>query len=148
MSAQFTALMRDLGAMAGLGDLKPGEAMECVLGVDNFIVTLACQDEEQLLLYAGVGSLPARGREKFLLRLLRGNYFFAETGGATLAADPATGDIQLLYRRPLAGLDGAGLARLLEGYLERLEYWSGICSSNSEAIEPAAFALPFGGIRG
>lgn len=147
----FSDLIRDFGQIIGLQDLTPDNDNECVLEIDNKIVTLSGQGEDSLLLYATVGTLPEKNREGAYARLLSGNYFFAETGGATLAANPATGDIQLLYGVTLPGTDAGTLSRIMENYLERLEYWSGVCKDEEEG-RTVADAPPslrsFEGIRG
>ena len=149
MSEQFAKLMQQFGRFVGLETVTPDEHNNCVLGIDNFVVTISLQDAT-VLVYAPVGTLGASGREKVLLRLLRGNYFFAETGGATLGVSPLNDEIQLLYREHLQNLDATSLTALVETFLERLEYWHGVCAEASEPSDSGfgEAGLPQGVILG
>lgn len=147
----FSNLMRDFGQIIGLEGLVPNDDNECVLEIDNFIVTLSGQGDDFLLIYSTVGTLPEKNREDLYARLLSGNYFFAETGGATLAVNPDGGDIQFLYGVNVKGMDAGALSRIMENYLDRLEHWSGVCKDGAKgrAAEDQPSSLrPFEGIRG
>lgn len=150
MADQFASLVREFGAAAGLENLAPDGAGECVLGIDDFVVTLRSTDGETLLLYSGFAELGETNREKMMARLLAGNYFFSETAGATLAVSPLNREIQLIYSERLQGLDASGLVRILENFLVRLEYWSGVCKESMREEPQAASAKgsPMTGIRG
>jgi hypothetical protein len=121
--------MREFGVVAGLENLAPDMNNECVLSIDAFLVSICSRNDEELLLYAAVGKLPESNRELLMARLLAANYFFAETGGATLAVSPLNGEIQLIYSERLQGLDAQALTGILENFLARLEHWSMVCKA-------------------
>ena len=154
MQAQFTQLLHDLGKIVGLDDLAPNKDDNCVLGIDDFIVTL-CLQGSSLLMYSPVGTLGEGDKEKLLTRLLNANYFFSGTAGATLALSPIDNEIQLLCHERLQGLGVSDLVIIVESFLERLTYWTGVCGSVLESVPeteknnnsiPQGF--PMGAIRG
>ena len=152
MPSQFESLIREFGNIAGLESLSPNEHGECVFGIDDFVVTLAHR-ADCILFYAPVGKMVAENREALQARLLAGNYFFAETRGATLGVSPFTDEIQLIYELPLTGVDVSVLIHVLEDFLDRLEFWADICRQGS-AVAKKAVHIPlskmsfFDGIRG
>jgi hypothetical protein len=146
MLKQFAALMREFGAVAGLENFTPDENNECVLGIDNFVVTLGTLTGETILIYAAVGKLGETNKDELMARLLAGNYFFAETGGATLAVSPLNNEIQLIYGVRLQGLDAQSLVTILENFLERLDYWHSYCINPATQVSASDFP-PSGGIR-
>ncbi len=148
MSDLFNALLIDLGRRIGLDELSADGDGECVLEIGGLDLTLREQEAGGVLIHASAGTLAAgAGRERQMARLLGGNYFFWETGGATLAADPVTGDIQLQYRQAVDGMDGGALYTLLANFLDRLEYWRAACMPEEPASPPGDQAIPPGGIQ-
>jgi hypothetical protein len=142
MPSQFTDLMREFGAVAGLEDLVPDRNNECVLAIDSFLVTICARNNEELLLYAAVGKLPEDGKDIFMARLLAANYFFAETGGAALGVSPLNGEVQLIYSERLQGLGVSAFTRILENFLARLEHWSAVCKVAHLSPARANAAVP------
>ena len=75
-------------------------------------------------LHAVAGTAPAAG-SPLLAEMLAANLFGQGTGDATLALDPALGDVLLLRGFDEDGSDARGVAAALELFLTALEDWRG-----------------------
>jgi hypothetical protein len=80
-------------------------------------------ESEQMLLAAPVAVLPAAGREACCLELLKGQYLFAETGGATLALDRDENFVFLQIAPSLYTLTRENFPVLVENFLNVAEAW-------------------------
>ncbi len=133
MRTHFATLLAALGRQTGQ-DFVPDSGGACGLVFDDLPVTLQYLEADQcILLYCTVGAVPDGDAERlaFYSRLLRANFFFRETAGATLAADESTKLVALQQAFPLQALDETGFLSLLERYLNMAEHWRRACASLS-----------------
>ena len=56
----------------------------CLLGIDDFEVSLRCLSTDQVMIFTVVAPLPARKRDELYAALLDANTFFHQTQGFTL----------------------------------------------------------------
>jgi hypothetical protein len=135
------ALVRALGHAVGIDDLSLDDGGACTLRFDETVLALALdEDEDRLVLHAGLGPLPAEGRAELLARLLEGNLFWKDTHGATLALDRRNARVLLLRAVPLDA-PPAGFPGLVERFVDAAEAWSAVIVTACYAVpEPAANA--------
>jgi Tir chaperone protein (CesT) family len=130
--------LAELGGRIGLEGMRLEEDGSAVLMLDEVVVNMELDDAaDRLLLYAGLGR-PTGGWERLYEALLRGNFLWAATRGATLSLEPAGGEVMLQQAVAASGLDGAALESLLEGFADAAESWAGrVAAAGDEAAPPA-----------
>ena len=82
-SSLLAALARELD-LPGI-ETRDGDS-SCLLGIDDFEVSLRCLSTDQVMIFTVVAPLPARKRDELYASLLDANTFFHQTQGFTLAA--------------------------------------------------------------
>ena len=87
-SSLLAALARELD-LPGI-ETRDGDS-SCLLGIDDFEVSLRCLSTDQVMIFTVVAPLPARKRDELYAALLDANTFFHQTQGFTLAAREDTG---------------------------------------------------------
>ncbi len=119
-------LVTELGTLLGLPDLVLDESNICCLSLDDTLVNLEVKEEEDtLLFYSVVATLPETGREALLTSALAANLFWGETAGATLALAEQSAALMLQRQMPLESLDAQALAAGLEQFVNQCEHWAG-----------------------
>ena len=99
-------LRENLGASAVIMDTEHQYTAE----MEGFLLMVHhLEDSGQILLGTCVAPLPREGRERVLLALLQGQYFFQRTAGATLAVDNEASFIVLAGGTLPAPADGGQL---------------------------------------
>ena len=118
-------LISELGQRMGLSGLALNAGGTCALSFDgrSQVNIQYRPDADALWLYADLG-VPVAG-EAIYGELLRGNYFWRTTFGATLSLsgdDPA----RVVLAQPIAwhGIDGTRLAEILDLFLKTQEDWA------------------------
>ncbi len=108
------ALAEDLARSLGVEVLAFDEDGTLTLEFDDRILVCAAVEHggETLALFAPVtaGPLADPGLTR---RALEANFLWRGTGGATLAVEPGSGQLALIRRVPLAGLDYPALCDVL-----------------------------------
>ena len=80
-SSLLAALARELD-LPGI-ETRDGDS-SCLLGIDDFEVSLRCLSTDQVMIFTVVAPLPARKRDELYAALLDANTFFHQTQGFTL----------------------------------------------------------------
>ncbi len=118
----FNELIAGLGAKLGLELTVENDV--CTLGIDDMVVAVQVQNEVgQVIMSAEIGEPPPQGLEQLLSAMLNANYFFLETGGATISRNPETGNFFLCRYDGLETLDVESLMAKLEKFVNVLETW-------------------------
>jgi len=106
----FDDILAELGRTMGLGSLRLDENNVCRLRFgDDLVVDIEhVPARARFYLHAVVGAAPAAG-SPLLAEMLGANLFGQGTGDATLAVDPALGDVLLLRGFDEAGSDARGI---------------------------------------
>ena len=122
----FDDILAELGHTMGLGSLKLDENNVCRLRFgDDLVVDIEhVPARARFYLHGVVGVAPDDG-SSLLAEMLAANLFGQGTGDATLAVDPALGDVLLLRGFDEAGSDARSVAAGLELFLAALEDWRG-----------------------
>lgn len=120
---RFDALLAELAADTGLGDLAAEPNGVCLLVFDGgtSLYLVADPSDASLVLWTAVAAAPAADPAGFYRRLLIANLFWQGTGGATLGLEPGHEQAILALRRPLETLDLAGLKGAIELMVEGTE---------------------------
>lgn len=121
------ALLRALGERLGLPGLAFDEASRtCALAFDRRLTVRLALDEPAgaLVMFAVLGEPPAAARAALCEAMLRGNYLWRATAGATLSLDPEDGSALLARASPLAGLDAAALEAALTAFVNVAFAWA------------------------
>ncbi len=139
MQARFEKLVQDFSISLQFEKTALNEDGECVVGIDDHVVRIALQDE-YIMVYTSFWKVPDHCKEEIYFRLLMGNYFYSETGGATLGVNPTTKDVQLIYRERLSEINCSLLHNIVENFMQRVDYWKNKCESiaSNLAVEPQA----------
>ncbi|MCZ0944080.1 MAG: type III secretion system chaperone [Gammaproteobacteria bacterium] len=134
------SLIREFGAAIGLEEMAFDDQQRCNLMFDDVPVSLELSGgEDSLYIYSVLGPEPAEGAKELYSELLKANYAFAQTGGATLALDPGGGGIVLMREEPLEILHLPQLEALIENFVNTAE---GLIASVAEAsLSNAAQAI-------
>jgi hypothetical protein len=121
--ARFEALLAELAARTGQEGLAAEPDGVCLLVFDGGtrLYLVADPNDASLVLWSPVAAVPEAGQAEFYRRLLIANLFWQGTGGATIGLEPGQDQAILALRRPLAGLDLAGLEAAIELMVEGVE---------------------------
>lgn len=116
------ALIDEFGTAVGIEGLTFDEEQRCNLMFDDVAVSLEVGvGESSLYIYSVLGPEPVEDAEERFAELLKANYAFAQTGGATLALDPAGGGIVLMREEPLETLRLPRLESVIEDFVNVAE---------------------------
>ena len=120
MSAGGRELLTALGERLGLPGLSfDEESRTCALAFDRRVTVHLALDERvgELVMFAVLGELAPEGRQADCEAMLRGNYLWRVTAGATLSLDPEQDAALLARASPLPGLDAAALEETLTRFV-------------------------------
>ena len=89
--------------------------------------------EDAVMVVAEIGEQNPDADEACSSALLKANYLFAGTGGATLCRNPETGAFAIMRSWPLASLDGDAFAVAVNDLLTTAEKWKAVVEGMGEA---------------
>ncbi|MGE0331174.1 MAG: type III secretion system chaperone [Ramlibacter sp.] len=78
---------------------------------------------DRIQIYSVLGPVPAGPREQLYRRLLEGNLFGSQTGGAALSIDPVQDEVLLCRPYGLDADDAEHLAKVLEEFAGAAAHW-------------------------
>lgn len=117
-------LLSSFGKVIGIPGLKFDEDNYCCLLFDDVCINLELDERTgQLCINAPLGPIPEDADPVFFEMLLEANYFFRQTGGATLGMNRAANVIHLVYQIPAAGLDLVQFEQIMENLISIAETW-------------------------
>ena len=118
-------LLSDFGAAIGIPDLEPDADHRCNMMFDDVAVSFELgPDDESLYIYALLGSPSGADPAAAYRALLRANYAFAATAGATLSLDRATDAVVLVRAERLESLRLPRLEAVVEDFVNAAERWT------------------------
>lgn len=122
-------------AVEGL-EIQDGTA---ALEIDGTAVVFIYDMEAgSVTLVADIGTPPPSADGPFGSMLLKANYMFDGTAGATLCQNPETGAYAICRSLPLFGLDADSLGSRVETLVSQAENWRGILSGCAAAEQEIA----------
>lgn len=132
-----TDLLAMLGHDLGFDGLALADDGTVTLRFDERFMLLLAVEEEQgrLLLLTPLPVPDNAGMRKALLA----NFLWRDTGGATLAIEPTTGQLALQQRIPLASLDYPTFALTLELFIEQAEHQTTALAPEEAVAQMIAF---------
>lgn len=151
MNPAFSSLLAALARELDLPGIETRDGdPSCLLGIDDFEVSLRCLSAEQVMIFTVVAPLPARKRDELYTALLDANTFFHQTQGFTLAAREDTG-VTLQGTLPLAALTDTNVGTWVGNFVNVAEHWQERCLACDEAAAdtpeaPAVDPALMGGI--
>ena len=118
-------LLDELGRRLGIEGLAFDERGQCTLLFDRQLkVTLAIDPQlRDILLFAVLGDVVSVDRPCLLQAMLRGNYLWRVTGGATLSLSPDEDKAVLLLRVTGAELTPEALEKCLGRFVDSAMAW-------------------------
>lgn len=121
----FRDLMSEFAARIGLAEpVEIDEDGFCSFDFGDATVAMQGMDElGTLSLSADVGVPPPERLEQLYGELLKANYGFAGTNGATLSVYPQTGSVHLCRCVPYSELDGDRMESCVLGFITALADW-------------------------
>jgi hypothetical protein len=113
------------GKEVGLSSLALNEQGMCALGFDDKINVdiVDRSDQDQIVLLAKIGSVPADGKESLYEMLLAGNAFGSETAGAAIGVNKNDGAIVLSYILVESMLSYDLFKIILSNFVDIAETW-------------------------
>lgn len=121
---EFEEIVNGFAEKFGVDGLAPDENGTVRLEIDGMGVDILYDMAERTaFLCAEIGEPPPEGRERFAEVLLRANFLFQGTDGATLAQNPETKAYALVRPLNLAGLDIDILSERLGAFVNGVERW-------------------------
>ena len=89
--------------------------------------------EDAVMVVAEIGEQNPDADEACSSALLKANYLFAGTGGATLCRNPETGAFAIMRSWPLASVDGGTFAAAVNDLLTTAEKWKTVVDGMGDA---------------
>ena len=89
--------------------------------------------EDAVMVVAEIGEQNPDADEACSSALLKANYLFAGTGGATLCRNPETGAFAIMRSWPLASVDSDTFAAAVNDLLTTAEKWKAVVEGMGEA---------------
>ncbi len=149
-NAAVTKLLEEVGPLldpAAISYAPDDQSWTVSIDAETLILLAFDEGGGALEFVTPLGAVPDASAERAHEILLRFSYLWRETGGLYAALDD-NGDAALLYRRPLAGLDGTQLNNLLGNLAQQRAVWADVLRTPPEDIESVVPDVPpFGGIR-
>jgi Tir chaperone protein (CesT) family len=121
--ATLEDLLAGLGERTGLAGLEPDEEGLYTFVIGGTLPVFLRPAEDAVLLYAGIGTLPAARADAACRRLLEANHLWLQAGGLSLGLLPGTSSVLLVARERLEGLDPAGFFALFDRFVEAAVAW-------------------------
>lgn len=149
MRRTFHELVTGFAQVAGCECRAEEGSCQAVLEVGGLEFQLGLiETSGMLVIYTGVGLLPASDREPLLLDLLKANNLFADTTGLTLGVDLDTELVTLQLAWEMEHLDETRFANLMANvgaeaarWLERLDRWRPEARDNAAPTMPQGITL-------
>ncbi|MCC9620349.1 type III secretion system chaperone [Thalassospira sp. MA62] len=123
LQSPATRLITDFGKTIGIDGLAFDAFGCCMLAFDDDIIVNIAHEKanQRILLFAYVGRVDAA--TKPYQTLLKANFYWKATGGATLSLDQNDGAICLTKPFSLTDLDAHILIAELEKFISNIEKW-------------------------
>ena len=130
---EYRELIDAFAAKCGI-EHPGGEDGVAVFEIDGMTVGFIHDPaEDAVMVVAEIGEQNPDADEACSSALLKANYLFAGTGGATLCRNPETGAFAIMRAWPLASLDGDAFASAVNGLLTTAEKWKAVVEGVGEA---------------
>ena len=131
-------LMKGFAAKLGVAELEMHEGA-AVLEMDGMTVGFVHDPvENAIMVVVEIGYPPPDADGPFGGVMLKANYLFGGTGGATLCQNPETGAYAVMRSWPLQTLDVDTFAAAVEKLVNTAETWRDSLSGSADAEEAKA----------
>ena len=138
---EFKELIGAFGEKAMGAEIKPDEEGCVRLTIDGMLVTMREFPEvSKLLTYGEVGDVPPEGAGLLAETLLRANFMFKATAGATLSQNEQTKKYCLCRYDDLKLLDQEAFEKMMETFANTLDQWRAIVADYRPDESPKAMA--------
>lgn len=146
MPAAVDELIAGVGAALGIPDLAlDGNGCFALVVDGQRMLTVALDGaDNRLLLSCGAGRLPAGCSTEVLRSLLRANFLWRGSAGATLALAPDGETLTLVRAIPVGGTQARELVSALDALLDAAERWAKAVASGASAAS-GPLSGPLGG---
>ena len=132
---EYNELMQGFAAKLGVAELEMHEGAT-VLEMDNMTVGFVHDPvEDAVMVVVEIGYPPPDADGPFGGVMLKANYLFGGTGGATLCQNPETSAYAVMRSWPLQLLDVDTFAAAVEKLVNTAETWKDSLSGSAEAEE-------------
>ena len=127
----LSSLVRDLGAVVGIPDLRLDEDNRVNLMLDDVPLSIELAGSgEAVALYSLLDQLPAGGDDASVFRqLLNANYLHRETEGATLGVESESRNVVLIREDSLMSLDAHMFETIIERFVNLAAHWRQVLSA-------------------
>jgi hypothetical protein len=131
MNDVFKSLIEALSLKLDM-EIALADELRAEVDFDGFALLIESRPEaEQILLAASIAAIPEDedARLRLYRDLLKGQFLFAETQGATLAIDENEGFVSLQIAPHAAALTRENFPVLVEGFVDMAETWYERCTA-------------------
>ena len=133
---EFKEIINGFAQKFGIEGLAPNDEGSVKLEIDGMAVELLHDaDAGNVLICAEIGEPPPEGEIHFAEMLLRANFLFQGTGGATFAQNPESKAYALIRPFALASLDVEDFCTHVGEFADGLERWRQILADFREVSE-------------
>jgi hypothetical protein len=151
MNDVFKSLIESLSLKLDM-EITLADEQRAEVDFDGFALLIeSLPDAGQILLAASIAAVPEGEDERLRLyrELLKGQFLFAGTQGATLAIDENETFVSLQIAPYTAALTRENFPVLVESFVDMAETWYGRCTAAGATEEPVSFipALNTGFLR-
>lgn len=106
--------------------------LRCLQFTEDLIVNVQYAEvTDSLLLYSNLGELPGSASPDLLREMLEANFFWRETGGATLSIQPDSKMVMLAYEEPAEATTPERFEEVLKDFAESANSWQQVLSRES-----------------
>jgi hypothetical protein len=135
---EFDQIIRGFSQEFGIEGLEPDDEGSVRLDIDGMTVeVLHDAAAGRIMLCAEIGEPPPEGSDRFAAVLLRANFLFQGTDGATMAQNPETKNYALILPLELAALDVSGFSERLGKFVDGIERWRQMLADFRDADDAA-----------
>ena len=135
---EFDQIISGFSQEFGIEGLAPDDEGTVRLDIDGMTVeVLHDAAEGRIMLCADIGEPPPEGGDRFAAILLRANFLFQGTDGATMAQNPETKKYSVIHPLALDPLDVSGFSERLGKFVDGIERWRQMLADFRDADDAA-----------
>jgi hypothetical protein len=142
MSNAFAGLIEALSVRVNV-KLAIEDNVKVRADFDNFALLIEhLPESDQVLLAVAIAEAPEGGSLELYREILKGQFLFSLTQGASLSLDQAEKFICLQLLQPLISLTRDNFPDLVENFLNRADFWRQRCLTSAEPEESPEAVSP------
>ena len=130
----FDTVLKEYGESLGFSDMTRRADGLCSFYYKNTNLTISMQTdqkEERVVLLSQIGGVDPDDLDERIIDLLKANYFWSETNGATLSIDPEGGGVFVAMQLLVHMLDAESFSKVIDSFQEVALNWAQKIAANN-----------------